>query len=161
MSFETISGIVSNINQMSSTYGSVNNGKGHVNTKNWITFRINNRPAIYSGYSSIGNGDMVTAVGENCGELNVVALHNHTTHMVYTKNTSQYNIYIALCILMGLPGVYVFITPFISQGPLLGQIILCIIGGVWALPWFGGAWWFYMKQQKWVKCNQIISNGSS
>lgn len=74
-----------------------------------MSFRIDNRPANLDVAVNLTNGDLVTAAGLSKGELEVLALHNHTTHMLYTvpgPNTVAPIIYIVIGVLtIGLYGI--------------------------------------------------------
>lgn len=74
-----------------------------------MMFRIDNRPANLSTAVNLTDGDLVTAAGLQKGELEVLALHNHTTRMLYSvpgANTVAPIIYIIVGVLtIGLFGI--------------------------------------------------------
>ncbi len=48
-----------------------------------MNFRVDNRPAHMPVAINLSNGDLVTVAGFPKGELEVLAVHNHTTKLVY------------------------------------------------------------------------------
>lgn len=55
-----------------------------VTTRTETEFRIGNRPASFAAGLNLAPGDEVRAVGKDGAELQVLALHNQTTGVLYT-----------------------------------------------------------------------------
>jgi len=82
----SISGIVDNANTLTSTHGTVINGRGTVSTSHKTSFRIDGNPIIFCGYINISDGDKITAVGEHSSNgLSALAISNHSTNTTYRR----------------------------------------------------------------------------
>ncbi len=87
--FTLLSGEVSQLNQLSSTTGSINKGSGTIRTAHHLTFRLGNKPVRYSGTPSINDGDIVTVMGEDKGEFEAYVLRNESTGIIYNGNRKE------------------------------------------------------------------------
>jgi hypothetical protein len=88
-----------------------------------MKFRIDNRPTLFQGEASIGDGDTVTVAGIEKGEFRALAVRNESTGVEYPGQIMLLYVIGALCILLGIPFVFLFVG-----FPLLGF----------------GAWFIYM-----------------
>lgn len=101
-----------------------------------MTFRIDNRPANLSVAVNLTDGDLVTAAGLQKGELEVLALHNHTTRMLYT-----------------VPGAN-------TSAPIIYIVVGVLTTGFWGIGFLliGGGIWFLLNA---TKRNKQIAEGSA
>lgn len=87
MSLTKITGVVSGLQVNSSVSVSTtvaNNVPSTTATTSTTTsFRIDNRPAHMKVQVNLSNGDNITAAGIQKGEMEVMALNNHTTKTMY------------------------------------------------------------------------------
>lgn len=123
MSMSIRSGKVSHAAQVSETHGQIHNGRGQIRTFHKMKFRIDNRPAMFQGEASIGDGDTVTVAGIEKGEFKALAVRNESTGVEYPGQIMLLYVIGALCILLGIPFAFIIIGL-----PLLGF----------------GAWFIYM-----------------
>ena len=163
--FTKISGVITNINVMSSVNGSITTRyegyvNGSIDTTHRISFRVNNTPCWYDRQPlNINEGDFVTVVGEGSGELHVYALNNRTTNVIYW----EYGPHIAKVYIFTITGVF-FLWMFISavassmnqymMEPLywVGALVFLIL----PLSCFGVAWYFMMGRKKVDEYKQMV-----
>jgi hypothetical protein len=123
MTLRVVSGKVSHAAQVSETHGQIHGGRGQIRTFHKMKFRIDNRPAVFQGEASIGDGDTVTLAGFDKGEFRALAVRNESTGVEYPGQTILLYVIGALCILLGIPFAFIIVGL-----PLLGA----------------GAWFIYM-----------------
>lgn len=87
-----------------------------------MTFRINNTAANMPVAVNLTDGDLVTAAGFQKGELKVIALHNHTTRLLYTVPKANNTVGAIIDIVIG-----VFTINFYGLGYFLIGL------GIWLL----------------------------
>jgi hypothetical protein len=87
---KTLAGTVSHASQQSQVYGHMQQGRGNIRTKQWISFRVNNRPTLMNGLPSVADGDVVTVIGvDKGGEFAGYSVRNHSTGVDYTCPASR------------------------------------------------------------------------
>lgn len=143
---ETVTGIISNVKNLSSTSGTMRTNvggstQGSVSTKHWITFRVNNRPIRFGGLPEISEGDTITVVGEGSGELTAYALRNDSTNIIYPAPTVPYYLLVGLGVIGSIPGLFG---------------IPDMLAILWVVVLLGFAGYFYSKVQIMNKCNRML-----
>lgn len=124
--FSTLSGKVSHLSTTSTVHGSVNKGKGRVNTSHETNFRVDGQAVVFNDSTNTVDGDHVTLIGKvKRGEFHARVLRNDETGVVYSGMTTLAYILGAVFIIIGIP------TSFIIVGiPLIGAGIWLIIHGL-------------------------------
>jgi hypothetical protein len=77
-----LSGIVSHINYLSETSGTVDKGTGSISTSHSVMFRVDNIPYEFPGTPNLGEGDRVTIVFCENG-IGAMILRNDSTGVTY------------------------------------------------------------------------------
>jgi hypothetical protein len=157
-----ISGIVNNINKTSTISGFVTTEfdgfvHGRVDTTHKISFRINNIQCWYNKQPfNINNGDYVTALGRQSGELHILALNNRTTNMVYwEKAPNDLLIYAGAGIALIFLALVAFPITFSRDFGIInlsGKILSLIFALISCL----GVWYLYKKRQIIEEYKQIV-----
>lgn len=146
-----LQGKVSHIRHTSTTSGAVDKGSGSIGTSHQASFRINNKPAIFSGSPSLGEGEDITLVGYEGGEFGAYALRNDTTGVEYIPNSFS-GIFIFFgwtftigsilslksCVASARPGYTTILEEFIAW---------CVLGG-WAFVGGLAAIYFGRKSKR-------------
>lgn len=103
----TASGIVSHLKDVSTTTGSGNANRSTVSTEHETWFRVNGRPAVYEGVSSIAEGDILTIVGRDRGDaIDVVAMRNENTGVETAPIIRTWPMWVLIAV--GVPMIPVF-----------------------------------------------------
>lgn len=119
--FSIIAGRVSHIISSTTVSGQVNRGRGTVSTSHKMSFRVNGRPAVFSGTPNVGEGDHVTLSGsDKGGEFRATALRNDSTGVEYLGSTISYYVGGVLLFVVGLPLSFIILgIPFLLFSPVL------------------------------------------
>lgn len=96
MGLTLVTGTVSLTREHNHVSGTAEN----ITTQRVTEFRIGNRPARFSGGLNLAPGDEVRAAGKDEAELEVIALRNDTTSVLYTAPCPPL---VAIAIALGLP----------------------------------------------------------
>ncbi|HEX3001369.1 MAG TPA: hypothetical protein VHN82_03210 [Methanoregula sp.] len=155
--FERLSGKISDLKSIDRTSGSVFRGDLSFGNQQWMTFHVNDRPCRYQGTPDISNGDRVTVVGDGTGELDIIALRNDTTGLLYTTCEDEALLVLVVtggCVLMGLS------IPLIL-GFMMGSFRWTGIfySLPWLLFWTWIAWHCYLPLQKRNRAIRQLSSG--
>lgn len=157
-----LSGIVNHVTTEKSTYGSVytNQGyvSGYVNTDHWTKFRINNRPCSYKWSLNLSEGDRVIVAGEGTAELQVLALHNQTTNVIYSAY-SPHILRIFGLVAFALPGIFGVFACLVEviKNFWVGLFFLTLVLG-YTLLLLGYAWHLNNQRKKVENCRQMVSD---
>lgn len=159
--FESLSGEVSNLKNMSNTSGWVSKGEVSVGTQHWISFCIGNRPCWFTGTPDIRDGDRITVVGEGAEKLNVIALRNETTGFISTNDQeTKILIQVAIggCVLIAALGILGVLTMAMRLTSILAVISISIFFLIWGSLWLGIAWCCYIPLHKSDLAIRSLSN---
>ncbi len=115
MALIKLNGEVSHLTERSKISGNA----GDIKQDSSTHFRIAGRPASIGSALILSNGDTVTAICKDKPELEVIAIHNHTTGI-----TSEPNWKVQVTLGMVVLGVSVALTFFMYIGVLLAPVWL-------------------------------------
>ena len=131
--FSILSGKVSHLSTTAAVHGSVNKGKGDINTSHKSHFRVNGRPAVYNDAINLANSDRVTLVGKiKRGTFHVRVLRVEDTGLIYSGMTKSAYIIGSLLILASIASLlYAFI--FGNAAVLVGGATVATPIGLWLI----------------------------
>jgi hypothetical protein len=95
-----LSGIVSNVSTISSTYGYSSKGTGSTTTSHTSMFRVDNKPVQFPVAINLSEGDEVKVAGFNdkYGELHAVLIKNMTTGVIYSTKRNKWAGTMSICL---------------------------------------------------------------
>jgi hypothetical protein len=115
MGMTTISGAVSGVRE----HTDVSGNRETVQTSRSIHLRIANRPAYMKSCPNLMDGDVVTAVGKDSAEFEIIALRNESTGVIYQVVNPMFQIGAGIVVILcSLPMAILVFPPlfFIPLG---------------------------------------------
>ncbi|MFN0243762.1 MAG: hypothetical protein ACKVWV_12800 [Planctomycetota bacterium] len=135
MSLSLVSGTITQLRERAEVRGDDKSITTHRATE----FRIDNRPANFAAAFNASVGDKVTAVGKNSAELEVIALRNDTTNVIYFVGMAPLG---GIAILLACPVIAIAVMLYDTSWAFLGFILL--LGGFVSFP--GGIYLLFKRR---------------